>query len=87
MPALPFPLPCSSPPTSPPSGTAFCPRDQVPAYEYWEPCQWDEVIDEEFLYENSDENVTILTDRYRGMRARVHACPSKAIGPFVSCRP
>lgn len=35
---------------------------RVPAYEYWEPCQWDEVIDEEFLYENSDENVTILTD-------------------------
>lgn len=35
---------------------------KVPAYEYWEPCQWDEVIDEEFLYENSDENVTILTD-------------------------
>ena len=39
---------------------------RVPAYEYWEPCQWDAVIDEEFLFENSDENVTILTDRLGG---------------------
>mmetsp|Transcript_69002 Transcript_69002/g.111960 ORF Transcript_69002/g.111960 Transcript_69002/m.111960 type:complete len:308 (+) Transcript_69002:286-1209(+) len=35
---------------------------KVPAYEYWEPCQWDEVINEELLFENSDDNVTILTD-------------------------
>ena len=29
-----------------------------------QPCKWDEVLDEEFLFENTDENVQILTDRY-----------------------
>jgi hypothetical protein len=27
-----------------------------------QPCQWDEVINDEFLFENSDANVEILTD-------------------------
>jgi hypothetical protein len=33
-----------------------------------QPCKWDEVLDEEFLFENTDENVQILTDRYAECR-------------------
>mmetsp|Transcript_50810 Transcript_50810/g.158752 ORF Transcript_50810/g.158752 Transcript_50810/m.158752 type:complete len:450 (-) Transcript_50810:478-1827(-) len=38
-----------------------CRLIRVPTYDYWEPCQWDEVVNDDVLSKNSAECVDIVT--------------------------